>query len=421
MRCNFQIEGSGPRPEDVLLDAGKGYANPDLPGAKPGGTAGCDNPDDCYTKHVVLRADRADGFVAKNLLTRGGREFGIYTEEIDGYLLARTKFFWNADYGQLSFTSDHGLMQQLRRLRLRRLGRLPGRRPGDGLAGRHSRSIPTPPGTTPPSRSATCTARRWATRGRWATPCGSPENHIYGNITGIASDTLSSAGHPGFPADYSQIDHNLIYSNNLDLYVDNPPVEPLVPVPLGTGIIYAGMNDARVHDNHIFDNWRVRVDAVRGSRRASPRAAAPRAGSTRASPVRARPRTASPPRAGTSSSTTSWAGRPPGSSSRRRWTSSAPTTRPGAGPLSERTRLLVGRVLRQHRKLLVRQHRSRRDRGQRHRAGGGLAAGRAALQLRHQRRWRRRRQDAVPDRVLERPRQRHRSDRLRLVAPGAPA
>ena len=88
MHCNFQIEGSGPRPEDVILDAGKGYTNPDRPGAKPGGPAGCDNPDDCYTKHVVLRADRADGFVAKNLLTRGGREFGIYTEEIDGYLLA---------------------------------------------------------------------------------------------------------------------------------------------------------------------------------------------------------------------------------------------------------------------------------------------------------------------------------------------
>jgi hypothetical protein len=82
------------------------------------------------------------------------------------------------------------------------------------------------------------------------------QNHIYGNVTGIASDTLSSAGHPGFPADTSQIDHNLIYSNNLDLYVDNPPVEPLVPVPLGTGIIYAGMNDALVHHNRIFDNWR---------------------------------------------------------------------------------------------------------------------------------------------------------------------
>ena len=81
-------------------------------------------------------------------------------------------------------------------------------------------------------------------------------NHIYGNMTGISSDTLSAAGHPGFPSDSSEIDHNWIYSNNLDLYQDNPPVAPLVGVPIGTGILYAGMNDARVHHNWIFDNWR---------------------------------------------------------------------------------------------------------------------------------------------------------------------
>ena len=47
-------------------------------------------------------------------------------------------------------------------------------------------------------------------------------NHIYGNTTGIASDTLSAAGHPGFPADSSEIDHNFIYSNNLNLYTARP-------------------------------------------------------------------------------------------------------------------------------------------------------------------------------------------------------
>ena len=51
------------------------------------------------------------------------------------------------------------------------------------------------------------------------------DNHIYGNSTGISSDTLSAAGHPGFPADSSEIDHNLIYSNNLDLYRDDAPVD----------------------------------------------------------------------------------------------------------------------------------------------------------------------------------------------------
>ena len=82
------------------------------------------------------------------------------------------------------------------------------------------------------------------------------DNHIYGNGGGIASDTLSSAGHPGFPADSSEIDNNYIYSNNLNLFQPGAPVKPLVTTPVGTGILYAGMNDAKVHDNWIFDNWR---------------------------------------------------------------------------------------------------------------------------------------------------------------------
>jgi hypothetical protein len=81
-------------------------------------------------------------------------------------------------------------------------------------------------------------------------------NHIYGNTTGIASDTLSSAGHPGFPADSAQIDNNFIYSNNFDVYAEDSPVDPLVGVPIGAGVIWAGLNDGRVKDNWFFDNWR---------------------------------------------------------------------------------------------------------------------------------------------------------------------
>jgi hypothetical protein len=255
LRCNFQIEGSGPRPEDVILDAGKNYVNANIPGAKPGGNVGCDNPNNCYTKHVVLRADRADGFVAKNLLTRGGREFGIYTEEIDGYLLARTKFFWNADYGQLSFTSDHGVMQNCEGFGAGDSVVYPGAAPETGSQADRS-FYPDAPRYNTVVRYCDLHGSALGYSGSMGNAVRITQNDIYGNVTGIASDTLSSAGHPGFPADSSLIDHNLIYSNNLDLYVDNPPVEPLVGVPLGTGIIYAGMNDARVNNNYIFDNWR---------------------------------------------------------------------------------------------------------------------------------------------------------------------
>ena len=84
------------------------------------------------------------------------------------------------------------------------------------------------------------------------------ENEIYGNTAGISTDTISASGHPGFPADSVEIDHNNIYSNNLNLYgVENPQVPPIVGVlPVGVGIFWAGHNDGNVHDNHIFDNWR---------------------------------------------------------------------------------------------------------------------------------------------------------------------
>ena len=58
-------------------------------------------------KDVIIRADRADGFVVRNLTTRGAVEHGIYIEETDGYRIERTKMFWAADYGNLTFTSGH--------------------------------------------------------------------------------------------------------------------------------------------------------------------------------------------------------------------------------------------------------------------------------------------------------------------------
>src|SRR5690606_1463881 len=96
--CNFQLEGSGPKPTDVIIDGGRGYDGR-APAAKPSG----------FAKHVVLRVDRADGFVVRNLLARGALEHALYIEETDGYLIDRVKMYWAADYGNLTFTSDHGL------------------------------------------------------------------------------------------------------------------------------------------------------------------------------------------------------------------------------------------------------------------------------------------------------------------------
>ena len=98
VRCNLQLEGSGvlahrrDRRRRVRLHRKGAEARPRK-----------------LDKHVVIRADRADGFVVHNLTARGALEHGIYIEETDGYRIDTVKMFWAADYANLTFTSDHGL------------------------------------------------------------------------------------------------------------------------------------------------------------------------------------------------------------------------------------------------------------------------------------------------------------------------
>jgi hypothetical protein len=244
VRCNLQLEGSGAKPTDVIIDAGSNYQGKG-PEAKPLE----------HAKHVVLRVDRGDGFVGRNILMRGGLEFGFYTEETDGVLLDRTKFFWNADYGHLSFTSDHHRVQNCDGMGAGDAALYPGATPETGSQTTKDFYPDGPRHNTVVTR---CDMRHSALgySGSMGNAVRITDNHIYGNATGIATDTLSSAGHPGFPADGVAVDNNLIYANNFNVYAENSQVDPLVGVPVGTGIIYAGVNDARVHDNWFFDNWR---------------------------------------------------------------------------------------------------------------------------------------------------------------------
>lgn len=262
IRCNLQIDGSGAKPEDVILDAGKGYNNPKKPQARPGGDTasseclsapdGSENP--CYAKHVVLRTDRSDGFVGRNFLMRGAKEHGFYTEETDGILLDRVKFFWNADYGHLSFTTDHNVVKNC-----------------DGFG---SGDAVVYPGASPqtgefrdeefyPEERYNSVIKKCDLHGSAMGYSGSmgnsvrvTQNHFYGNANGLTTDTLSAPGHPGFPADGMKIDNNWFYANNLDIYTEDPPFEPLVPQPVGTGFFWPGHNDGRFENNWVFDNWR---------------------------------------------------------------------------------------------------------------------------------------------------------------------
>ena len=243
VRCNLQIEGSGPRPTDTIIDAGTDYTGKG-PEAKPGG----------HAKDVVLRVDRADGFVGRNFTVRGAKEHGFYNEEVDGILLDRMKFFWNLDYGHLSFTSDHGRLQNCDGMGAGDAALYPGAAPDTGSQA--TDFYPDAPRFNTVITKCDMRHSQLGYSGSMGNAVRITGNHIYGNATGLASDTLSSAGHPGFPTDSIQIDGNYFYSNNFNVYAPDSPVKPLVTVPVGTGIIWAGVNDGRVFDNWFFDNWR---------------------------------------------------------------------------------------------------------------------------------------------------------------------
>ena len=97
-------------------------------------------------------------------------------------------------------------------------------------------------------------------------------NDFYNNATGIATDSLFP-GHPGLPQDHARWNDNRIFSNNenyFERYVDTgvcaKPMEergymegtvcPVIPTPVGTGVLIAGGNFNSTDNNWIYDNWR---------------------------------------------------------------------------------------------------------------------------------------------------------------------
>jgi parallel beta helix pectate lyase-like protein len=238
IRCNLQLEGSGVGPDDVIIDAGdasKGNKGP--PGAK---------------KDVGVRADRADGFVLRNVTVRHAKEHGIYVIESDGYLLDRFKTFYHGLYGTLTFVEDHGLTQHCEAVGNSDSGLYPGapadtgdQRPA-GTDFRYNQEIKF-------CDSHHNMAGYSATNGN---AMDVHDNNFYDNALGVQTDVVTSPGHPGFPGDSELFHNNNIYSNNFDIYSKDSDVPPAFPFPTGTGLWIAGGNHHQVRNNNIYDNWR---------------------------------------------------------------------------------------------------------------------------------------------------------------------
>jgi hypothetical protein len=240
IRCNLQLEGSGVSADDVIVEAGdasKGDGGPNGVGTK---------------KDVAIRADRADGFVLKNIKVRHAKEHGIYVLESDGYLLTHFKAYYNGLYGTLTFVEDHGVQEHCDAVGHGDSGIYPGaavetgqQRP-PGTAARYNQQI----------RFCDLHHNMAGYSGTNGNAVHVHHNRIYDNALGLQTDVVTGAGHPGFPGDSMLVEKNLFYSNNFNVYEEDSTVNPAFPFPVGTGLWIAGGNRHQVRDNYFYDNWR---------------------------------------------------------------------------------------------------------------------------------------------------------------------
>ena len=81
---DLQIEGTGAKPEDVVIDAQ-------------------------YQQLNAIRADRASGIYLRNFTAQRTTFNAVYILESDGFVIDKLIGRWNDEYGFLTFADDHGL------------------------------------------------------------------------------------------------------------------------------------------------------------------------------------------------------------------------------------------------------------------------------------------------------------------------
>jgi parallel beta helix pectate lyase-like protein len=224
LHCNVQIEGTGRRPSDVLIDSGS------VPGNRG--------------KDVGIRGDRADGIDVRNLRVQRAGEHAVYFIETDGYLIRNVVTNDNGNYGFLTFASDHGLHDGCEAYGNNNAGIYPGGAPDSW------------PRLNQVVRHCSAHDNVLGISGTMENSVLVEDNEFFRNTVGINMDSFLAAGHPGYPQDHSVFRRNRVYSNNTNPYVPGSKLKPSYPFPVGTGINVVGGNDNLFEDNWIYDNWR---------------------------------------------------------------------------------------------------------------------------------------------------------------------
>ncbi len=241
--CGTQLVGTGPRKDSVVID-------------------------NQFAKLNAIRADRAGGVYMRNFTVQQAEFNAVYVLETDGFVLDKLITRGNDEYGILAFASDHGLIQRTDNYFNGDSGIYPGSASdlnadsNEFEVGRYAIEIRN-------NKSHDNTLGYSGTAGN---SVYAHHNRFYNNATGIATDSLFP-GHPGMPQDHARWSYNRIYSNNENYYtryVDtgvcakpmkergyiNGTVCPVVPTPVGTGVLIAGGNFNSTDHNWIYDNWR---------------------------------------------------------------------------------------------------------------------------------------------------------------------
>ncbi len=224
--------------------------------------------DNRFKKLNAIRADRAGGVLLRNFTVQQSEFNAVYILETDGFVVDKVTARGNDEYGILAFASDHGLIQRTDAYYNGDSGIYPGSASDlnadnpNFKATRYAVEIRN-------NRSHHNTLGYSGTAGN---SVHAHDNEFYDNATGIATDSLFP-GHPGLPQDHARWNDNRIYRNNENWYTrfvdtgvcDRPMRErgyirgtvcPVVPTPVGTGVLIAGGNFDSTDHNRIYDNWR---------------------------------------------------------------------------------------------------------------------------------------------------------------------
>ncbi len=222
---NLTLEGTGATPRDVVVDAG-------------------------FAKDVVIRGDRSDGIIVRNLWAKDANEHAIYMIEVDGYVFDRTVGSFAGDYELFSTACDNGLFTDCEAFGGSDSGLYIGQSPDTREAGRWSAEV----------RRCKIHHNALGFSGTQGNSVWMHDNEFTDNAVGISYDTENDHVNP--PQRASLVENNWIHHNNFDVYAaasDVPPGGPgydFFRYPVGTGMWIIGGEDNVVRGNRVHDNQR---------------------------------------------------------------------------------------------------------------------------------------------------------------------